>query len=259
MKYLFLSPHLDDAVLSCGEYINSLVSCENDVKVITIFSGVPVFNCESKLAKEFHAKWGLKEDVVIQRRNEDKNAMKILGVNFDYLDELDSIYRVDIEGNFKFLTETQIFLGNLSKDKDTLERVQEKLEKNILEYKPDYIFSPLGIGRHVDHVMVRTAVENISESVKADFFYYEDIPYVCQGVDSTWEEELTKNLIKEIIEVEKKDFDYKLDATKCYESQLDMLWGNTENMDKQLGLISMKYMPQKRSLRFWEKQKNKEN
>ncbi|VPT50118.1 N-acetylglucosaminylphosphatidylinositol deacetylase superfamily [Streptococcus pneumoniae] len=41
-KYIFLSPHLDDAIFSCGDYISKLTSEGEIVLVITIFSGYPL-------------------------------------------------------------------------------------------------------------------------------------------------------------------------------------------------------------------------
>ena len=41
-KYIFLSPHLDDAIFSCSDYISKLTSEGEIVLVITIFSGYPL-------------------------------------------------------------------------------------------------------------------------------------------------------------------------------------------------------------------------
>lgn len=53
-KYIFLSPHLDDAIFSCGDYISKLTSEGEIVLVITIFSGYPLSQQLQPSAKQFH-------------------------------------------------------------------------------------------------------------------------------------------------------------------------------------------------------------
>ncbi|WP_225208806.1 PIG-L family deacetylase, partial [Streptococcus pneumoniae] len=50
----FLSPHLDDAIFSCGDYISKLTSEGEIVLVITIFSGYPLSQQLQPSAKQFH-------------------------------------------------------------------------------------------------------------------------------------------------------------------------------------------------------------
>ncbi|SUO62319.1 N-acetylglucosaminylphosphatidylinositol deacetylase superfamily [Streptococcus pneumoniae] len=52
-KYIFLSPHLDDAIFSCGDYISKLTSEGEIVLVITIFSGYPLSQQLQPSAKHF--------------------------------------------------------------------------------------------------------------------------------------------------------------------------------------------------------------
>lgn len=53
-KILIISPHLDDAVLSCGDLINKYVKEGYQVDVLTIFSGSVDENSLSDAAKQFH-------------------------------------------------------------------------------------------------------------------------------------------------------------------------------------------------------------
>ena len=53
-KILIISPHLDDAVLSCGDLINKYVKEGHQVDVLTIFSGSVDENSLSDAAKQFH-------------------------------------------------------------------------------------------------------------------------------------------------------------------------------------------------------------
>src|SRR5437764_2009359 len=98
MHHLFLSPHLDDAVLSCGGTIADLVAGGEDVSALTFFAGqgVPPF---APLATELHACWGSPPDVVKLRRAEDVAALARLGASALHEDVPDAIYRRDQDGS----------------------------------------------------------------------------------------------------------------------------------------------------------------
>ncbi|MFD1906534.1 PIG-L family deacetylase [Paenibacillus rhizoplanae] len=38
--YLFISAHLDDAILSCGDYIHALIQNNYQVTIATVFTGM---------------------------------------------------------------------------------------------------------------------------------------------------------------------------------------------------------------------------
>lgn len=40
-KYAIISPHLDDGILSCGDYISKMIEEGNEVTNITVFTGFP--------------------------------------------------------------------------------------------------------------------------------------------------------------------------------------------------------------------------
>ena len=95
MKWVYLSPHLDDAVLSCGGLIWEQIRSGGNVEIWTICAGAPPTGDLSGFAKELHERWGLGMDAVSKRRMEDQVACRILGAGHKHYDIPDAIYRRD--------------------------------------------------------------------------------------------------------------------------------------------------------------------
>lgn len=91
MKVVVVSPHLDDAVLSVGATMNSLVRRGIEVALVTIFAG----NIEQQgVASYWDAGRGVrdKQAVLAARRREDAAAASVLGVQPFWLQNDDSAY-----------------------------------------------------------------------------------------------------------------------------------------------------------------------
>jgi LmbE family N-acetylglucosaminyl deacetylase len=57
--HVYLSPHLDDAVLSCGGLIHRQVRAGQPPLVITLFSGQPAADAHvSAFTQSQHTRWG---------------------------------------------------------------------------------------------------------------------------------------------------------------------------------------------------------
>src|SRR5215216_3168943 len=86
--HVYLSPHLDDAPLSCGGAIAAHVGAGERVLVVTICTAAPPpAGPFSALAEELHANWGLSADqAVAARLVEEREAMQRLGVDYYWLD-----------------------------------------------------------------------------------------------------------------------------------------------------------------------------
>jgi len=95
-QHIFLSPHFDDAALSCAGTLLRHHSQGQGVLVVTICSATPSPDAPlNQLAQEFHASWHLPHDqVVATRLAEDAAAMSCLDADYFYLDRLDAIYRM---------------------------------------------------------------------------------------------------------------------------------------------------------------------
>src|SRR5215471_4676130 len=96
-RHIFLAPHLDDVVFSCGGALGVQVSTGLHPLVITVFAGVPSPSIElSPFAAKIHRDMGFRQNAqiaVTTRRNEDARALDYLKADYLWLDYLDAIYR----------------------------------------------------------------------------------------------------------------------------------------------------------------------
>jgi LmbE family N-acetylglucosaminyl deacetylase len=175
MRPVYLSPHLDDAALSCGGWIHSQSSCGVVPLVITCCAGVPDYRDLSPFAQEQHQRWHDPEHPVETRRDEDALAMACIGADYVHLDLLDCIYRRNKSGEFMYQSDTAIF-GSVHEEDDLfVTGITERL-RPLLTQMSVQICAPLGVGHHVDHQLVRRAALLLRS---AGFLveFYEDYPY----------------------------------------------------------------------------------
>lgn len=187
----FLSPHLDDAILSAGELIAHL-SQHTQVEGITIVtsgSSKP-YNLS---AKQFLKQSGYKDarKLFEDRRSEDHRAYSIIGVTPQHLGYTDALWRKIERPNllrralsyifpeFLYVYPTHrihITRGKISPlDVRMTRTLGEELKKNINKEEKFYIFAPLAIKAHIDHVITRDVV--LKSFPKENIVLWEDYPY----------------------------------------------------------------------------------
>ncbi|MFL5625718.1 MAG: PIG-L deacetylase family protein [Ktedonobacteraceae bacterium] len=182
-RHIFLSPHFDDAVYSCGGTLAVQVSNGLRPLVITVFGGVPAQGLRlSPFAFRIHKEMGVGNmdaaDVVTMRRREDANALDYLHVDYLWLDYLDAIYR----GNPAYYTEeTQLIGGEVHPADMNIDRQLAQDLVALHERLPDAVwYVPLGVGQHVDHQIVASAADRLVQR-GANVKFYEDFPYVLES------------------------------------------------------------------------------
>lgn len=238
---LYLSPHLDDAALSCGGQIHRFVQSGQKILVATLMTADAPPRL-SPLAEGLHQIWKL-NDVMAARRREDMAAREVLGVDVVHGDFLDALYRTsdDTSDNKAFYSS----LGTLFRAPDPED------ESRILPCLAEYFSSlprakricvPLGAGRHVDHVLTRRAAELAFGESRLE--YYEDYPYA----DKNWV--LLKALFKAFgppwrwrVRVWPLDEDalaVKSRAIASYASQLVTAFRDEQHMQQQVRNFSMR-------------------
>src|SRR5215211_297721 len=170
MRWIYLSPHLDDAVLSAGGLIHGQTQAGIPVEIWTFMCGYPPGGEYSPIAQTLHKTWGFDsaEEVIRGRRLEDINAAAIVGATTVHFDFLDCIYRrapipntsLSIQGasgtNGEWLY-SEISVPPHPADADLPRQIAAAVSARL---KPDDVLvCQLSVGSHVDHVLVRQAAE----------------------------------------------------------------------------------------------------
>ena len=95
VSHLFISPHFDDVVLSCGGTLHKLVKDGQSVRVMTMMAGL--FNDElpqTPILEDLHQRWQVGDNPLLARQQEDINALDSLDVEFMHVPLTDCVYRV---------------------------------------------------------------------------------------------------------------------------------------------------------------------
>ena len=219
MRWIYLSPHFDDAVLSCGglifEQVQTLYGSISP-EIWTILAGEPPLGPLSEFARQNHALWGFTNDeqVVAIRREEDVAAAAVLGADLVHFDLPDCIYRRSLKGEYLY-TETVLSSPHPS-DRRLPTRIATALRNELRQ--DDVLVCPLGLGGHVDHVLVRRA----AESLQCPLLYYADVPYVLNYPETL--PAAISSLASQLYPVSETSLDAWLQAVAAYHSQLDSLF-----------------------------------
>lgn len=222
---VFLSPHLDDVVLSCGGQIHDLQAAGKSVLVVTVGAGDEPEGELSPLAAKLHRAWGLErpgpggEGVVARRRAEDLAACEILGADALHWDLSEAIYRRDPRTGEPLYRElSDLFRPLPPADRPQILRVAERLA-DLPEHRE--LYAPLAVGGHVDHHVARRAAE---QRFGSNLIYYEEYPYARRRRDVR---RLTRTVgwKSEVVPVSPEGLDAKVRAVAAYRSQVRPLFG----------------------------------
>ncbi len=187
MHWVYLSPHFDDAVLSCGGLIWMQTQAGDQVEIFTICAGDVPPGPLSSFAQELHERWETGTEAVERRRAEDIAACKYLDAAHQHFEIPDCIYRrADSYGQgdalqadlFLYATE-EALSGPLHPGEQGLIL---KLSTELAQVLPPHaqLVCPLALGTHVDHQLVRAAAERLDRLL----WYYTDYPYVMKNLEN---------------------------------------------------------------------------
>jgi LmbE family N-acetylglucosaminyl deacetylase len=149
---LVISPHLDDAVFSCGQLIKSRPGST----ILTVLAGFP---------PGAHAGWSgrttglpFAKDANDKRRDEDQRAAHLLGARTTWMDLLAQEYGLSADPT------------------ERLQGIQEAVATAVAAAKARTIFFPLGV-THLDHIAVSDAVLVAVLGLDVESYIYMDMPY----------------------------------------------------------------------------------
>src|SRR3989338_2522104 len=192
----FISPHLDDAILSAGSLI-SYLSDKTKVDILTVFTEASP-KPYTRFCRKFMKICGYSDaDIFFEdRRKEDETVCKKVNVNYKHLGLIDVAWR-------KKQNPSQIekFLGRLlpefihlyplgrnfmsgrivEEDKlmiSDIKKVFQSFTFHVSSFKQSVVFCPLAIGNHVDHVIV---INICKQLFGANLIFWTDYPYINRG------------------------------------------------------------------------------
>lgn len=242
LQHLFLSPHFDDAVGSCGGTIARLISMGHSVRILTVFGGVER-EPFSMPATVLHAEWKL-ELPVGHRRLEDASACRVLGCESSFLDFPDALYRQGVDGRHLYPT-FESLRGPLAPEDDL---VAERLATEVRGHLPDkstVFYCPLAIGAHVDHVLVGDCGRILMKHDSIVVFY-RDFYYDQQSTDE--KEDPTFNRVN--VTLTREELGKKVAAFSEYKSQISDLFDSHAGMTsyfEHIGNIESMFLPKQTS------------
>ncbi len=177
MRHIVISPHMDDAVLSAAAFLLRLKAREVDIIVITVFTGFgagPI----SWDSRKYLLKSGCltRNSFARKRREEDRAAMKRLGVDFRHLEYVDGGFRTDPSGRLLYPSHAALFSGEVrSEDGVLMDRLYADIKG--ISKPSDILCAPLGVGKHADHLIIHRVVGRLGNAA----VYWLDQPYAYQS------------------------------------------------------------------------------
>jgi LmbE family N-acetylglucosaminyl deacetylase len=249
VRHLYLSPHLDDAVLSCGGAIHRSRAGDEPVLAVTVFAGDATPGGElSPFALEQHEHWGDPPRPAALRRAEDLAALTLLDAELRHLDYLDAVYRAGADGEWLYANEEALWGKVHPADPmggDGVEALADRLAGLMPTATPVVVYAPLGVGRHVDHQIVHAAARRLlARGCRVAF--YEDYPYAEKpgAVEAALDAAGARGWRVEPIPLDARDLIAKIAALAYYRSQICVLFEGFDAMPNRLWSFAASRSPE---------------
>jgi LmbE family N-acetylglucosaminyl deacetylase len=248
VKWIYLSPHLDDVALSCGGGIWEQTRAGHEVEVWTLCAGDPPPGALSPFAAGLHARWAAGEQAILRRRQEDRHACALLGAAVGHFPAPDCIYRRSpVDGRPLYTSEEDLF-GALAPDDQAL---VGDLTRQVRDSLPAaaQVAAPLGLGNHVDHQLTKQVAEGLGRPL----WFYAEYPYLMQ--DEVWrgsgEPQFSPAGWEALpIPVSQEGLQAWQDAVATHATQISTFWPDTAAMQSALAA----YHGPTQSVRLWRPQ-----
>lgn len=209
-RAVIFSPHLDDAVLSMGEFIHYMHSNGTEVQVVSVFTEGSDLHSQltEKLLRQ--ANFSTASEYFAERKAEDTRALQILGIskviNLDYTDA--AWRKLGSEPLYPSTTLNVLHESDKELIKELATKFKELGQNSV-------VFAPLARGRHVDHVLVRDACVGLSP------LYYSDFPYSDRFAN---EDEFIASHHLHVLQWRGGDKKQKEAAIRAYSTQMPALF-----------------------------------
>jgi len=232
--HVFLSPHLDDVILSCGGTIHQLTQRGESVTILTLMAGDPPNPLpDTPIVRDLHQRWAIGESPVTTRRQEDSASAAIVGATAQHREYADSVYRTHLA--LPLYPSEQSIFGEIHPNDTTSKYLS--IESTLFRFVflgVKVLYAPLGVGHHVDHQIVRDwALEIRQHNPTLEVKFYEEYPYTRNNEAIQNALDLMKPRLKlkpETQTLSASDMNAKIEAIACYKSQISTFWKSEEAM-----------------------------
>ena len=220
---LFLSPHLDDVVFSCGGFAAGLADAGWRTVLITVFTQSVVPASGFALACQLDKGLGPDVDYMALRRGEDTQAASILSFgDVRWLELPEAPHR-------GYNSAAELF-GTLHEQDSVEFEIAAKFIGLAAELQPDLVLAPQGLGNHVDHQQVIKAANHIFPAGRVA--YYRDTPYAIRQPGAIALPSVPAGVASTIPIA--AALDRKIAAAQAYTSQVGFQFGGNEQVDRAL-------------------------
>ncbi len=224
---LALSPHLDDALFSCGGYLYNQVRAGTQVQCLTAFTATVPELSPFALACRLDKGLDGTVDYMALRRAEDREACARLGITPLHWGFPEAPHR-------GYASAPDLFAGIHAEDPLDGDALAQRLSVYLTEHKYEEVLYPFGAGNHVDHLQLIAAVERVrGDFPHLRFRRYYDMPYTVRFRERYPELEAAVAPYR-LTDV---TLDAKLAACTAYATQLGFQFGGAMEMGQVLGEV----------------------
>lgn len=214
-RILIVAPHMDDTAFSCSGYMSKYRNSKT-FDIIVMF-GIQDYTIYQKYVSG--------QKYLIEEEKAFWNYQNVCqGKILQYKDgPLRETYDIHSAIGSSATAEEIV-----KKEIDLYEKIEQEIDFALKSADYSMVILPMGIGNHVDHILVREAGISCCINNGVDFLLYQDFPYaLLYGDDLAWVD--SEYIQYKRTRVDISDFiDDKIDSIRIYQSQL---------FDKQVGDI----------------------
>ncbi len=223
MDWVFLSPHYDDAIFSCGGLIWRETSAGSRVEILTVCGGEPPAGSLSLYVARLHRRWGAGLEAASGRRAEDAAACGLVGAAQRWLDVPDCIYRIHPQTDQALVnSDDDLFRPDPPLEPAVLKTISSALAALPADAR---LVCPLAVGGHIDHRLTRRAAEALGRPL----WYYGDFPYITRD-DARPDDWLPSGARPEPIQLDETAVERWAQASARYRSQVSTFWGSDQEL-----------------------------
>ena len=235
--HLFLSPHLDDAIFSCGGLIAQLTP--ERVRVVTCFTQSMPNPQGFALACQTDKGLAADVDYMALRREEDRLACAQLEAECEWWDVAEAPHR-------GYDSAAMLFGEQLPTDEATITELEDRLRRLLGRTYAQTVYYPYGAGDHVDHRLLIAAVARVKgDWSRVRWVQYFDQPYTNKfshrypDIQTAREQELTalrRTLTPGIHQLSLSEGvqDLKFRASAAYATQVGFQFGGEHRIGQVL-------------------------